>query len=221
MLSSHLSVLQLHASQTQTAVHLSSILCVMCGPVGNVKDSSRRILGDQNGNLPHILRIFVAVLSRRTDLASETTLRRMATLVQQMRAALPPQACFSIFSTVCFSKLQHIVCYFWRNFVLGLFRLLRAAAVSAGVRRHCDADAFQATSVVAKRAGRVVNTKLVVWCGPVDPLVIPGFLSEFCRIWFSERCTVCTIAKCGLSAPALMNVVNRSACGLWHACHET
>lgn len=55
----------------------------------------RRILGDANSNLASILRVFVAVLARRTDLASETTLRRMVTLVQQMRTALPPQALLS------------------------------------------------------------------------------------------------------------------------------
>jgi len=56
-----------------------------------VEASDPRILGDANSNLASILRVFVAVLARRTDLASETTLRRMVTLVQQMRTALPPQ----------------------------------------------------------------------------------------------------------------------------------
>jgi hypothetical protein len=51
----------------------------------------RRILGEQNSNLPRILGILAVVLARGEDLASQATLRRMVTLLQHMRQGLPPQ----------------------------------------------------------------------------------------------------------------------------------
>lgn len=53
--------------------------------------SDRRVLGDQNSTLPHIISVFATVLSRGTDLASEDTVKRMALLIQQMRNAMTPQ----------------------------------------------------------------------------------------------------------------------------------